>query len=451
MSTSVDTNLQLEVSSQSPLAYSYPRWLTLVSVRLTHPSRVQTKSPFLIWKVRHDLAESTGMGFTVISNLLPTTILSRYERRHPAFRSTCVRGVSCEYCLSRRMQWKLSRSVRGCQVRRKRRRLGATTDPGLGFYVPSSPTSVDANPSSETAEPRSASSENYKIPQNLSQCHSPMEVDIQPPPGTPRESSSSPTPTPMLSVEGYLRRSAGGSRKRQKLKHIGLANNPRDTSPALHHAEGQSPPTITQPLTSTAPRRKRRTRSRPSRVKTTLVKGKAYRARSQKPKAVIDDLVRAALSTHVDVDEEFLEDGRNPPCRLDTRTTNGLTQNTPATVRRRNFVHPYKTQPFPCEPSLGNAPVDLELGRHPRKPMSAWEGTLVLSKLDIRVPTSTVTPRRKGRPIQGPSPSRVRGRYPKLPLTPLSPTPMPTSRGHTVPRNRYNFNIILRVIRRLLI
>jgi hypothetical protein len=324
-------------------------------------------------------------------------------------------------------------------VRRKRRRLGATTDPGLVFYVPSSPTSGDANPSSETAEPRSASSEHYDIPHDPSRCHSPMEVDDQPPLGTPRKSSGSPTPTPMLSVEGFLRKSAGGSRKRQKLKHVDLGNNPRDTSPTSPHTEEQPPPAITQPLTSTAPRRKRRTRHRSSRVKTIPVKGKAYRARSQKPTAVMEDLVQAALSTHVDVDEEFLEDGRKPQCRLDLGTTNGLTQNTLTTVRRRNLVHPSKTQPFPCEPSLGNTPVDLNLGRHPRKPLTAWESALALSKLDIQIPTSTVTPRRKGRPIQGSSPSRIRGRYPRLPLTPLSPTPMPTSRGHPVPRSRYDF------------
>lgn len=320
------------------------------------------------------------------------------------------------------------------------------TDPGSGFYVPSSPTSVDANPSSETAEPQSASSENCEIPHDPPQCHSPMEVDDQPPLGTPRKPSGSPTPTPMLTVESFLRKSAGGSRKRQKLKHVDLGNTPRDTSPTSPHAEEQPPPTITQPLTSTVPRRKRRTRSRSSRVKTIPVKGKAYRTRSQKPKVVMDDIVRAALSTHVDIDEEFLEEGRKPQSRLDLRTTIGLTQNTPATARRRNLVHPSKTQPFPCEPMVGNTPVGLELGRHPRRPMTAWEGALALSKLDIRMPTSTVTPRRKGRPIQGSSPSRVRGRYPKLPLTPLTPTPMPTSRGHHVPRSRSVFSLILWVM-----
>ena len=330
-------------------------------------------------------------------------------------------------------------------MRRKRRRLGAATDPGLGFYVPSSPTSVDINLSSETAEPPSASSENYGVPHDPPQCHSPMEVDDvdnQPPPWTLPKSSGSPTPTPMQTVEGFLRRSARGSRKRQKLKHVDLDNTPRNTSPTSHRREEQPPSMTPKSLTSTVPRRKRRTRTRPSRVKTTLVKGKAYRARSQKPKAVTDELVRAALSTHVDVDEEFLEDGRKPQCRLDTGTMNGLTQNAPATVRRRNLIHPSKTQPFPCEPSLGNISVDLELGRHPRKPMSAWESVLGLSKLDIQIPTSTVTPRRKGRPIQG-SPSRIRGRYPKLPLTPLTPTPKPTSRGQIVPGSRYDFSLIL--------
>ena len=338
----------------------------------------------------------------------------------------------------------------GSQVRRKRRRLGASTDPGLGFYVPSSPTSVDANPSSETAEPRSASSERYEIQLDPLQCHSPMEVDDQPPSGTPRKSSGSPTPTPVLTVEDFLRKSAGGSRKRQKLKHVDLCDTPRG-SPASPRTEERPPPTITQPLTNTVPRRKRRTKSRYSRVKTIPVKGKAYRTRSQKPKAVTDDLVRAALSTHVDVDEGFLEDKRKPQSRLDSKTTNGLTQNAPATVRRRNLVHPSKTQPFPCEPSLGNTPVGLELGRHPRKPMTAWEGALALSKLDIRIPASAVTPRRKGRPIQGSSSSQVRGRYPKLPLTPLSPTPLPTARGHPVPKSRYDFSPILWVMQCLLI
>ena len=328
-------------------------------------------------------------------------------------------------------------------MRRKRRRLGVATDPGLGFYVPSSPTSADANPSSETAEPRSASSENYKISHDPPQGQSPMEVDDQPPPGTLVKSNGSPTPTPTSTVEGFLRKSARGSRKRQKLKHVDFGHTPHDTSPTGHRAEDQHSPTITRPLTSTVPRRKRRTRSRSSRVKATLVKGKAYRTRSQKPKAVTDDIVRAALSTHVDVDDDTLEDGGKSQYRLDLGTsTNGLTQNTPATFRRRNLVHPSKTQPFPCEPSLGNISVDLELGRHPRKPMTAWEGVLGLSKLDIQIPTSTVTPRRKGRPIQGSS-SRIHGRYPKLPLTPLTPTPMPTSRGHVVPRSRYYFSLIL--------
>ena len=269
-----------------------------------------------------------------------------------------------------------------------------------------------------------------------------MEVDDHPPPGTLPKSSGSPTRTPTLTVEGFLRKSARGGRKRQKLKHVDLGNTPRDASPTSYHPEERSPPTITQPLTSTAPRRKRRTRSRSSRVKTVLVKGKAYRTRSQKPKAVTDDLVRAALLTHVDVDDEFLEDGRKPQCRLDMGPISGLTQNTPATVRRRNLVHPSKTQPFPCEPSLGRSPVDLELGRHPRKPMTAWEGTLALSKLGIQTPTSTVTPRRKGRSIQSSSSAQIRGRYPKLPLTPLSPTPIPTSRGHAVPRSRYYSSLI---------
>ena len=323
-------------------------------------------------------------------------------------------------------------------MRRKRRRLGVATDPGLGYYVPSSPTSVDAIPSSETAEPRYASSENYEISHNQSELHPPMEIDDQPPPGTPPNlSTGSPTPIPTLTVEGFLRKSAHGSRNRQKLKHVDLGNTPRDASPTRNHPEEQSPPRITQPLTSTAPRRKRKTRSHSSRVKTVLVKGKAYRARSQKPKAVVDDLVRAALLTHVDVDDEFLEDGRKPQCQLDLGPISGLPQNTPATVRRRNLVHPSKTQPFPCEPSLGSATVGLELGQHPRKPLTAWEGALALSKLGIQMPTSTVTPRRKGRPIQGSPSSRIRGRYPKLPLTPLSPTPIPTSRGHAVPRSRY--------------
>ena len=326
------------------------------------------------------------------------------------------------------------------------------TDPGLTFYVPSSPTSVDANPSSETAEPRSASSENYRISHaDPSQCHSPMDVDNQPPLGTPRKPSDSPTPALMLTVEGFLHKSADGSRKRQKLKHIDLNDTPRCTSPTSRHTEEQPPPMVVQPLTSTAPRRKRKTRSRSSRVKIIPVKGKAYRTRSQKPKAVADDLVRVALLTHVDADEEFFDDGRKPQNRMDLETTNGLTQNISATFRRRNLVHPSKTQPFPCEPSLGNGPSYMELGRYPQKPMTAWEGALALSNLDIRVPASTATPRRKGRPIQGPSSSRIRGRYPKLPLTPLSPTPMPTSRGHAVPGSRYDSSLILRVVQFLLI
>jgi len=88
------------------------------------------------------------------------------------------------------------------------------------------------------------------------------------------------------------------------------------------------------------------------------------------------------------------------------------------------------------------------IGRYPRKPMTAWEGALALSKLDIRMPASTSTPRRKGRPIQGSSSSRVRGGYPKLPLAPLSPTPKPSSRGHLVPIGRYDFSILFRVIQR---
>ena len=321
--------------------------------------------------------------------------------------------------------------------------MGAATDPGPGFYVPSSPTSVDANPSSETAEPRSASSESCDIPQDPLQCHSAMEVDDQAPLGTPRKSSGSLTPTPMQTVESFLRKSAGGSRKRQKLKHVDLGN----TSPRSHRREEQPPPTITQPLTNTAPRRKRKNRSNSSRVKAVPMKGKAYRTRSQKPKAVTESLVRAALANHVDVDEDFLEDGRKPQSRLDLRTqANDLVQNVPATVRRRNLVHPSKTQPFPCEPSLGNTPGGLELGRHPRKPMTAWEGALALSNLDIRMPASTVTPRRKGRPIQGSSSSRVRGRYPKLPFTPLSPTPKPTSRGHPVPSTRCVSNLLFWVM-----
>lgn len=275
-----------------------------------------------------------------------------------------------------------------------------------------------------------------------------MEVDDQPLPETPRRSSGSPTPTAMLIVERFLRESAEGSPKRRKRKHVNFDDTPDDTSPA----EERSPPTITQPLTSTAPRRKRRTRSRPSRVKTIPVKGKAYRTRSQKPKAVTDDLVRAALSSHVDVDEDFLEDGREPQNLLDLENTNGLTQITPTTVRRRILVHPSKTQPFPYEPSLGNNPdACMDLGQHPRKPMSAWKGALALSKLDIRAPASTVTPRRKGRPILGPSSSRVRGKYPKLPLAPLSPTPMSTSRGCLVPGSRCEFSLILCLMQFLLI
>lgn len=272
-----------------------------------------------------------------------------------------------------------------------------------------------------------------------------MEVDNQPPPGTPPKSSGSPTPTPAPVVEVFLRKSTGGSRKRQKLKHVGFGDTPRDLSPTSHHTEDQPPPTISQPLTNAVSRRKRRARNRSSRAKAILVKGKAYRTRSQKPKAITDEIVRAALAAHVDADEEtFLEDGSKPQCRLDKQgTANGLTRNASAAAQRRNLIHPSKTQPFPCEPSLGNTPVNSELGRHPRKPMTAWEGALALSKLDIQIPTSTVTPRRKGRPIQCPSPSRMRGRYPKLPLTPLSPTPMPTSRGHPVPRSRYDFSLIL--------
>jgi len=336
-------------------------------------------------------------------------------------------------------------------VRRKRRRLGETTDPGLAFYVPSSPTSVGANPSSDTAEPRSASSENYEIPPNPSRCHSPMEVDDQPQQGTPRKPSGSLTPTPMLTVKGFVRKSAERSRKRRKLGHVDLGDTPRNDSPTGHHPGEQSPPTITHPLTSAVPRRKRRTRPRFSRVRIIPVKGKAYRTRSQKPKAVTDDLVRAALLNHVDADEEFLEDGKKPQSRLDSKSTNGLTQNTPSTARRRNLVHPSKTQPFPCEPSLGNNSAYMELGRHPQKPMSAWEGALALSKLDIRVPASAVTPRRKGRPVQGSPPSRVRGKYPRLPLAPLTPSPMPTSRGHLVPRSRYEFSLILWIMELLLI
>ena len=323
-------------------------------------------------------------------------------------------------------------------MRRKRRRLGAATDPGLDFYVPSSPTSVDANPSSETAEPRSASSDNYNVPQR----HSPMEIDDQPPLGAPRKPSGSPTPTPVLSVEGFLRKSAGGGRKRQKLNHTEFGDTPHASPTEEHH-----PPKITQPLTSTAPRRKRKNKSRSSRVKVIPVKGKAYRARSQKPKAVTEDIVRTALATHVDADEDPPEDGRQRQIRLDFRAqTNDLTQITPATARRRSLIHPSKTHPFPCETSLGNTPVGVELGRHPRKPLTSWEGALALSTLDIQMPASASTPRRKGRPIQGSSSSRVHGRYPRLPLVPLSPTPKPSSRGHRVPRNRYDSSTLPRVI-----
>lgn len=273
-----------------------------------------------------------------------------------------------------------------------------------------------------------------------------MEVDNQPPPRTPGKSSGSPTPTPALVLGGFLRKSAVGSRKRQKLEHVDLGDTLNDASTS-HPTEEHPPPAMTQPLTSTVPRRNRKGRSRSSRVKVTPVKGKAYRTRSQKPKAVTEDIVRAALANHVDADEEFLEDERQPHSRLHLRTqTNDLAQNTPATSRRRNLVHPSKTQPFPCEPSLGNPSVGIELGRYPRKPMTAWEGALVLSKLDIQMPASTSTPRRKGRPIQGSSSSRVRGRYPKLPLAPLSPTPKPSSRGHVVPRTRYDSSALLRVI-----
>lgn len=281
-----------------------------------------------------------------------------------------------------------------------------------------------------------------------------MEVDDQPSPGTPQRSSGSPASTAKLTVERFLRKSAEGGRKRRKLKHVDFDDTPLDASPGGHRTEEQSPPTITQPLTSTAPRRKRRTKSRSSRVKTIPVKGKAYRTRSQKPKAVTDDLVRAALSSHVDVDvdEDFLEDGREPQSLLDLENTNGLTQATPTIVWRRNLVHPSKTQPFSCEPSLGNNPdACMDLGQHPRKPMSAWKGALALSKLDIQIPASTVTPRRKGRPILGSSSSRVRGKYPKLPLAPLSPTPMSTSRGYLVPRSRCEFSLILCVMQFLLI
>jgi hypothetical protein len=274
-----------------------------------------------------------------------------------------------------------------------------------------------------------------------------MDVDNQLLLRTPRKPSGSLTPTPMLTVERFLRKSASSGRKRQKLNHVDLGNTLHVTSLTSHPTEECHPPTITLPLTSTAPRRKRKNRSRSSRVKLIPVKGKAYRTRSQKPKAVTEDLVRTALATHVDVDEESLEDRRQPQSLLDLRTqTNDLVQNTPATSRRRNFVHPSKTQPFPCELLLGNTPFGVELGRHPRKPLTAWEGALALSKLDIQMPASTSTPRRKGRPIQVSPSSRARGRYPKLPLTPLSPTPKPSSRGHPVPRSRYDSSALFRVI-----
>ena len=338
---------------------------------------------------------------------------------------------------------KAERTTAIAQVRRKRRRLGPATDPGLNFYVPSSPTSVDANPSSETAEPRSASSDDHDV----SQRHSPMNVDDQPLPQTPRKPSSSLTPTPMLAVGGFLRTGAGGSRKRQKLGHVDPGNTLHETSPTSHPTEERHPPTIKQPLTSTAPRRKRKNRSRFPRAKVIPVKGKAYRTRSQKPKAVMEDLVRTALATHVDVDEDFLEGEGQPQSRLDLRMqTDDLAQNTPATARRRNFVHPSKTQPFLRKPSLGNTLAGMELGRHPRKPMTSWEGALALSKLDIQMPASTSTPRRKGRPIQGSPSSRARGRYPKLPLTQLSPTPKPSSRGHPVPRSRYDSSALFSVV-----
>lgn len=269
-----------------------------------------------------------------------------------------------------------------------------------------------------------------------------MEVDSQPPIETLGESNDSPTPTPVLTVENFLRKSAGGSRKRQKLKHVDFDNTLHATPPSGE----RNPLKITQSSMSTVPGRKRKNKSR---FKVVPVKGKAYRTRSQKPKAVTENLVRTALATHVDVDEGFPEDERQPQSRLDLRTqTDDLAQNTPAIARRRNLVHPSKTQPFSCEPSLGNIPVGVELGRHPQKPMTAWEGTLTLSKLDIRIPASISTPRRKGRPIQRSPSSRVRGRYPKLPLTPLSPTPKPSSRGHLVPRNRYDFSAFSQVIQR---
>jgi len=123
--------------------------------------------------------------------------------------------------------------------------------------------------------------------------------------------NGSPTPTPMLTVESFLRKSAGGSRKRQKLRHIDLGNALRDTSPTSHPTDVPHTPTIAQPLTSTVPRGKRKNKSRSSHVKAIPVKGKAYRTRSQKPKAVTEELVRTALATHVDVDEEFLGGGGN--------------------------------------------------------------------------------------------------------------------------------------------
>jgi len=156
------------------------------------------------------------------------------------------------------------------------------------------------------------SSENHKIMHNQSQSNPLLEIDDRAPPGTPLKCTGSQTPTPTLTVEGFLRKSACGSRKCQKPKHVDLGNTPHDTSPTSYHPEEWSPPQITQPPTSTIPRRKRRTRSSSSRVKMVLVKGKAYRTRSHLPKKTTDDLVRAALLTHVGVDDEFLEDGRKP-------------------------------------------------------------------------------------------------------------------------------------------
>lgn len=211
-----------------------------------------------------------------------------------------------------------------------------------------------------------------------------MKVDDEPPHATRWKSRGSPATTPMLAVESFLRKSTGRSQKRQKLKHIRLGNTVRDASPTGLDATERPPPTITQPLTSTARRRKRKIGSRSSRANEIPVKGKAYRVRSRKPKAVLDDLVRTALTTHVDIDEGSLEDGRRPESQVDLGAqTNDLTQNIPATTRRRNLVHPSKTQPFPCEPSLGNTLADLKLGRHPQKPMTAWEGTLALSKSQL--------------------------------------------------------------------